>query len=118
MYKFFFSEKVVRHHYYLQLRENVKNYSQPISEEKSFLLAALALQADLGNYDEEKHKNRYFDIGNYFPSWVICCFMFDYITVLLKVFYITFYFLLLYNLADNDCNFILYVNMIIISNNS
>ena len=70
------SEKVVRHHYYLQLRENVKNYSQAISEEKSFLLAALALQADLGNYDEEKHKNRYFEIGNYFPSWVICFFMF------------------------------------------
>lgn len=78
LYIFFSSEKVVRHHYYLQLRENVKNYSQPISEEKSFLLAALALQADLGNYDEEKHKNRYFDIGNYFPSWVIC-FMFVYI---------------------------------------
>lgn len=71
---FFSSEKVVRHHYYLQLRENVKNYSQAISEEKSFLLAALALQADLGNYDEEKHKNRYFDIGSYFPSWVICYF--------------------------------------------
>lgn len=81
MYIYIFSsEKVVRHHYYLQLRENVKNYSQPISEEKSFLLAALALQADLGNYDEEKHKNRYFDIGNYFPSWVICYFMFYYTT--------------------------------------
>ncbi|XP_035233921.1 uncharacterized protein LOC118205744 [Stegodyphus dumicola] len=65
------SEKVVRHHYYLQLRENVKNYCQAVSEEKSFLLAALALQADLGNYDEEKHKNRYFEISNYFPSWII-----------------------------------------------
>ncbi|XP_054714058.1 tyrosine-protein phosphatase 1-like [Uloborus diversus] len=65
------NEKVVRHHYYLQLRENVKNYSQSISEEKSFLLAALALQADLGNYDKEKHKNRYFEIGNYFPAWII-----------------------------------------------
>lgn len=65
------SEKVVRHHYYLQLRENVKTYSQALSEEKSFLLAALALQADLGNYQQEKHKNRYFEIKNYFPSWII-----------------------------------------------
>nr|XP_042895220.1 uncharacterized protein LOC107452647 [Parasteatoda tepidariorum] len=65
------NEKVVRHHYYLQLRENVKNYSQPLSEEKSFVLAALALQADLGNFSEEKHKNRYFEIGNYFPPWII-----------------------------------------------
>ncbi|XP_055950197.1 uncharacterized protein LOC129984354 isoform X1 [Argiope bruennichi] len=65
------NEKVVRHHYYLQLRENVKNYLQPLSEEKSFLLAALALQADLGNYNEEKHKNRYFEIYNYFPAWIV-----------------------------------------------
>lgn len=65
------NEKVVRHHYYLQLRENVKNYVQPLSEEKSFLLAALALQADLGNYNEDKHKNRYFEIYNYFPAWIV-----------------------------------------------
>ncbi|GIY53047.1 FERM domain-containing protein 1 [Caerostris extrusa] len=65
------NEKVVRHHYYLQLRENVKNYVQPLSEEKSFLLAALALQADFGNYNEDKHKDCYFEIYNYFPSWIV-----------------------------------------------
>ncbi|KAG8193946.1 hypothetical protein JTE90_011496 [Oedothorax gibbosus] len=65
------NEKIVRHHYYLQLRENLKHYCQPISEEKSFLLAALALQADLGNYSADRHKDRYFDIASYFPPWIV-----------------------------------------------
>ncbi|OTF77761.1 FERM domain-containing protein, partial [Euroglyphus maynei] len=41
-----------------------------MSEERAFLLASYALQADYGNYNPKLHKNRYFDPYHYFPSWV------------------------------------------------
>ncbi|UXI17577.1 Dehydrogenase/reductase SDR family member 7 [Sarcoptes scabiei] len=40
-------------------------------EEKSFLLASYALQADYGDYNPKLHRNRYFNPYHYFPSWVI-----------------------------------------------
>lgn len=61
-----------RLHYYLQLRENVLHYQQPLSEEAAFLLASHALQADLGDYSEDQHHGHYFDPALYFPSWVSC----------------------------------------------
>ncbi|KAK3849082.1 hypothetical protein Pcinc_044148, partial [Petrolisthes cinctipes] len=60
-----------RLHYYLQLRENVLQYNQPINEEAAFLLASYALQADLGDYCEDRHHGQYFDYNLYFPQWVV-----------------------------------------------
>ncbi|KAK3849083.1 hypothetical protein Pcinc_044148, partial [Petrolisthes cinctipes] len=61
-----------RLHYYLQLRENVLQYNQPINEEAAFLLASYALQADLGDYCEDRHHGQYFDYNLYFPQWWFC----------------------------------------------
>nr|XP_053638845.1 uncharacterized protein LOC128693281 isoform X3 [Cherax quadricarinatus] len=60
-----------RLHYYLQLRENVVTYNQPISEEATFLLASYALQADLGDFCEDQHHGHYFDPNLYFPQWLV-----------------------------------------------
>ena len=70
-YYFNYREKVTRHLYYLQLKENVLNYRHLCSEERCFQLAAFALQADFGNYYPEKHQpGNYFDPREYFPAWV------------------------------------------------
>lgn len=65
-----FRERVTRHQYYLQLRENVLQARQLCAEERCFLLAAYALQADLGSYNTHKHARSYFDPREYFPAWV------------------------------------------------
>uniref|UniRef100_T1IPS2 FERM domain-containing protein n=1 Tax=Strigamia maritima TaxID=126957 RepID=T1IPS2_STRMM len=67
----FIRDKVTRTHYYLQLRENVLKHSQSSLEEHYFLLCAYALQADIGNYSEDKCSGQYFEPKNYFPSWVL-----------------------------------------------
>lgn len=41
-------------------------------EEAYFLLAAYALQADLGNHRACAHAGRYFEPQAYFPQWVRC----------------------------------------------
>ncbi|CAI9722094.1 domain-containing 6 [Octopus vulgaris] len=65
-------EKVTRHLYYLQLKENVLKYRHFCSKERCFQLAAFALQADFGNYYPEKHKSGdYFDPRKYFPAWMV-----------------------------------------------
>ncbi|GAB1597483.1 flocculation protein FLO11-like [Argonauta hians] len=65
-------EKVTRHLYYLQLKENVLKYRHLCSKERCFQLAAFALQADFGNYYPEKHKpGEYFDPRKYFPPWMV-----------------------------------------------
>lgn len=63
-------EKTTRLQYYLQLQENLLHYHQAITEEKCFLLASYALQADFGNFTASYHGNAYFDPRNYFPSSV------------------------------------------------
>ncbi|KAK7506980.1 hypothetical protein BaRGS_00001831 [Batillaria attramentaria] len=64
-------EKVTRHLYYLQLKENVLKYNHLYSEEKCFQLVGYALQADYGNYIPEKHTAGYFDPRQYFPAWIL-----------------------------------------------
>ncbi|CAG5129827.1 unnamed protein product [Candidula unifasciata] len=64
-------EKVTRHQYYLQLKENVLQYNHVYSEEKCFQQAAYALQADFGNYVSERHQNGYFNPALYFPHWIV-----------------------------------------------
>ena len=56
--------------YYYQLKENFLNTNHSISQERYFELAALALQADYGNFNHEIHKGSYVDINLYFPKWV------------------------------------------------
>ena len=63
-------EKVTRHQYYLQLKDNVLQYNHLYSEEKCFQLAAYALQADCGNYLSDRHQGAYFNPHKYFPQWV------------------------------------------------
>ncbi|XP_050404239.1 uncharacterized protein LOC126820377 [Patella vulgata] len=64
-------EKVTRHLYYLQLKENVLNYNNLNSEEKCFQMVGHALQADYGTLTPERHTDNYFDPKQYFPSWII-----------------------------------------------
>merc|ERR1711971_1479978 len=64
-------EKVTRHLYYLQLKENVLNYNHVCSEEKCFQMVSYALQADLGNYNPARHGDVYFDPREYFPAWMV-----------------------------------------------
>ena len=68
-----FREKATRLQYYLQLRDNLLHYNQSVTEEKCFLLAGLALQADFGNFDQDRHVGAYFDPREFFPSWVSQC---------------------------------------------
>ena len=64
-------EKVTRHLYYLQLKDNLLNYRHGCLEEKCFLVAAYALQADYGNYQSmAAGTGQYFDPREYFPAWV------------------------------------------------
>ncbi|CAL1526866.1 unnamed protein product [Lymnaea stagnalis] len=64
-------EKVTRHEYYLQLKDNVLQYNHLYNEDKCFQLAGYALQADYGNYLPEKHGKGYFDPTLYFPFWML-----------------------------------------------
>ncbi|XP_035671807.1 FERM domain-containing protein 6-like isoform X1 [Branchiostoma floridae] len=74
-------DRVSRQHYYWQLRQNVtQSFLGPLQEEAFFVLAALALQADMGNFSTEKHKGQYFQPSKYFPQWVIAKRGEDYIT--------------------------------------
>uniref|UniRef100_A0A8C4QLH8 FERM domain-containing protein n=1 Tax=Eptatretus burgeri TaxID=7764 RepID=A0A8C4QLH8_EPTBU len=65
------SDKQARQHYYWQLRKQVLASCCPFKEETYFLLAAFALQADLGNYQKARHTTSYFDPRAYFPAWVL-----------------------------------------------
>ncbi|XP_046351374.1 uncharacterized protein LOC124131899 [Haliotis rufescens] len=64
-------EKVTRHLYFLQLKENFLKYVHLFSEEKCFELVGYALQADYGNYIPDKHQDGYFDPRKYFPAWIV-----------------------------------------------
>lgn len=61
---------MARYYYYWHLRKQVL-LSQCIQREEAyFLLAAFALQADLGNFKRNKHFGKYFEPEAYFPPWV------------------------------------------------
>ncbi|XP_054651755.1 FERM domain-containing protein 6 isoform X2 [Dunckerocampus dactyliophorus] len=65
------SDRAARYYYYWHLRKQVL-LSQCIQREEAyFLLAAFALQADLGNFKRNKHFGKYFEPETYFPPWVI-----------------------------------------------
>lgn len=61
---------MARYYYYWHLRKQVLQSQCVQREEAYFLLAAFALQADLGNYKRNKHFSSYFQPESYFPSWV------------------------------------------------
>lgn len=61
---------MARYYYYWHLRKQAL-LSQCIQREEAyFLLAAFALQADLGNFKRNKHFGKYFEPEAYFPPWV------------------------------------------------
>ncbi|KAJ1104228.1 hypothetical protein NDU88_001640 [Pleurodeles waltl] len=65
------SDRTARYYYYWHLRKQVLQSQCVLREEAYFLLAAFALQADLGNFKRNKHYGKYFEPEAYFPSWVI-----------------------------------------------
>ncbi|XP_012824780.1 FERM domain-containing protein 6 isoform X2 [Xenopus tropicalis] len=65
------SDRTARYYYYCHLRKQVLHSQCMQREEAYFLLAAFALQADLGNFKRNKHYGKYFEPEAYFPSWVI-----------------------------------------------
>ncbi|XP_070275253.1 FERM domain-containing protein 1 [Myotis yumanensis] len=65
------STRTGRHLYYCHLRERVLQSQGTHCEEAYFLLAAYALQADLGNHRARAHVGGYFEPQAYFPQWII-----------------------------------------------
>uniref|UniRef100_UPI00398F3E72 FERM domain-containing protein 6 isoform X3 n=1 Tax=Pristiophorus japonicus TaxID=55135 RepID=UPI00398F3E72 len=64
-------DRAARYYYYWHLRKQVLQSQCMLHEEVYFLLAAYALQADLGNYKRHKHYGKYFEPETYFPPWVV-----------------------------------------------
>uniref|UniRef100_A0A2K6DRK9 FERM domain containing 1 n=1 Tax=Macaca nemestrina TaxID=9545 RepID=A0A2K6DRK9_MACNE len=64
------SDHRARHLYYCHLKERVLRSQCAHREEAYFLLAACALQADLGDHREPAHTGRYFEPHSYFPQWI------------------------------------------------
>ncbi|XP_063479867.1 FERM domain-containing protein 1 [Symphalangus syndactylus] len=73
------SDHRARHLYYCHLKERVLRSQCTHREEAYFLLAACALQADLGEHQEPAHAGRYFEPHSYFPQWIITKRGIDYI---------------------------------------
>ncbi|XP_054348938.2 FERM domain-containing protein 1 [Pongo pygmaeus] len=73
------SDHRARHLYYCHLKERVLRSQCAHQEEAYFLLAACALQADLGEHREPAHAGRYFEPHSYFPQWIITKRGIDYI---------------------------------------
>ncbi|XP_028832815.1 FERM domain-containing protein 6-like [Denticeps clupeoides] len=65
------SDRSARYYYYWHLRKQTLQSQCIQREEAYFLLAAFALQADLGNFKRNKHFGKYFEPEAYFPPWVI-----------------------------------------------
>ncbi|KAJ7345381.1 hypothetical protein JRQ81_001331 [Phrynocephalus forsythii] len=63
------SDRTARYYYYWHLRKQVLRSQCVLREEAYFLLAAFALQADLGNFKRNKHFGKYFEPEAYFPAW-------------------------------------------------
>ncbi|XP_049761604.1 FERM domain-containing protein 1 isoform X2 [Elephas maximus indicus] len=64
-------DRTAQHLYYCHLKEQVLRSECAHREEAYFLLAALGLQADLGNHREAAHVGRYFEPQAYFPQWIL-----------------------------------------------
>ena len=73
---YFPSDRAARFYYYWHLRKQVLHSQCVLREEAYFLLAAFALQADLGNFKRNEHHGKYFEPEAYFPSWVGTVFKF------------------------------------------
>ncbi|EDM03557.1 rCG62304 [Rattus norvegicus] len=64
-------DRIARYYYYWHLRKQVLHSQCVLREEAYFLLAAFALQADLGNFKRKVHHGDYFEPEAYFPAWVV-----------------------------------------------
>lgn len=65
-------DRTSRNLYYQQLKDNLLNHSQLVSEDQCFVLAAHSLQADIGSYATacKDGTGPAFDPREYFPAWV------------------------------------------------
>ncbi|KAM7169368.1 FERM and PDZ domain-containing protein 2 [Macrochelys suwanniensis] len=59
---------LTRHQFYLQLRKDILEERLYCNDETSLQLAALALQAELGNYAPEMRGKNYFRVEDYVPA--------------------------------------------------
>ncbi|XP_063048158.1 FERM and PDZ domain-containing protein 2 [Engraulis encrasicolus] len=66
----FIQHRLTRHQYYLQLRKDVLEDRLHCSEDTALYLAALALQAEFGDYMAEVYGRTYFQVEQYVPKSV------------------------------------------------
>ncbi|XP_066549290.1 FERM and PDZ domain-containing protein 2 [Amia ocellicauda] len=63
--------RITRHQYYLQLRKDILEERLYCNDETALYLAALALQAEFGDYIPEVYGKNYFQLEHYIPRSVI-----------------------------------------------
>lgn len=63
-------QQSTRHLYYLQLRKDVLEGGIYVHEETAMLLASYALQAEVGDYNQNVHGSDYFVPEHYLPQRV------------------------------------------------
>ncbi|KAG9275334.1 tyrosine-protein phosphatase non-receptor type 13-like isoform X1 [Astyanax mexicanus] len=67
----FILHKLTRHQYYLQLRRDILEDRVHCNEDTAVYLAALALQAEFGDYMDEVYGRNYFQTEHYIPKRVM-----------------------------------------------
>ncbi|XP_019644606.1 PREDICTED: tyrosine-protein phosphatase non-receptor type 13-like [Branchiostoma belcheri] len=63
--------QLTRHQFYLQLRRDVLEERTHCPSDSAVSLAALALQAEFGDYSQDAHGHNYFLVEHYLPARVI-----------------------------------------------
>ncbi|XP_046724590.1 tyrosine-protein phosphatase non-receptor type 13 isoform X4 [Silurus meridionalis] len=64
----FIQHPMTKHQYYLQLRKDILEERMRCNMENTMILASLALQAEIGDYQPELHGKTYFRTEHYVPA--------------------------------------------------
>ncbi|XP_017347794.1 tyrosine-protein phosphatase non-receptor type 13 isoform X2 [Ictalurus punctatus] len=64
----FIQHPMTKHQYYLQLRKDILEERMRCNMENAMILASLALQAEIGDYQPELHGKTYFRTEHYLPA--------------------------------------------------
>ncbi|KAK3555981.1 hypothetical protein QTP86_032566 [Hemibagrus guttatus] len=67
----FIQHPMTKHQYYLQLRKDLLEERMRCNMENALILASLALQAEIGDYQPELHGKTYFRTEHYLPANVM-----------------------------------------------
>ncbi|XP_058270709.1 tyrosine-protein phosphatase non-receptor type 13 isoform X2 [Hemibagrus wyckioides] len=67
----FIQHPMTKHQYYLQLRKDLLEERMRCNMENAMILASLALQAEIGDYQPELHGKTYFRTEHYLPANVM-----------------------------------------------